>query len=84
MKAIDFLNRFTDPKIPSLARTLAQRAVNELNEGNEHPLQVNELEFNLLSRYANVKPNLTHGTLWFRIYDQYDNSKDIQVYNAWK
>jgi hypothetical protein len=84
MKSIDFLNRFTDPKIPALARTLAQRAVRELNEGNEHPLQVNELEFNLLSRYAEIKPNDTHGTLWFRIFDEHDNSKDIQIYNAWK
>ena len=84
MKAIDFYNKFTDPKIPALARSIAQQAVKELNEGNETPIEVNELEFNLLVRYAGIKPNKTHGTIWFRIFDNEQNSKDIQIQNPWK
>lgn len=84
MKAIDFLNKLTDPKIPALARIIAQQAVKELNEGNEKPIEVNELEFNLLVKYAEIEPNKTHGTLWFRIFDNEHNSKDIQIQNPWK
>jgi len=84
MKAIDFYNKFTDPKIPALARSIAQQAVKELNEGNETPIEVNELEFNLIVRYAEIKPNKTHGTLWFRIFDELENSKDIQIQKSWK
>ena len=83
MKAIDFLNKFTDTKIPTLARSIAEKAVRELNEGNEKPLRVTELEFNMVTRYAGIKPNDTHGTLWFRIYDEFDNSKDVQIYNGY-
>ena len=83
MKAIDFLNRFTDPSVPALARSIANRAVDELKEGNEKPVEITELEFYLLTRYADIVPNETHGTKWFRIYDELDNGKDIQIYNAW-
>jgi len=84
MKAIDLLNKFTEPKIPALARKIVQRAVKELNDGNEKPIEVTELEFNLITKFADIKPNKTHGTLWFRIFDQHKNSKDIQIFNAWK
>jgi len=84
MKSIDFLNKFTDPKIPTLARSIAQQAVKELNEGNETPIEVNELEFNLLVKYAGITPNETHGIKWFRIFDNESNSKDIQIFNPWK
>lgn len=84
MKAIDLLNKFADPKIPTIARNIVERAVKELNEGNEKPIEVTELEFYLVAKFAEIKPNETHGTKWFRIYDDKDNSKDIQVYNAWK
>jgi len=35
MKSIDFYNKFTDPKIPTLARSIAQQAVKELGQGTE-------------------------------------------------
>ncbi len=83
MKSIDFLNKLSSLDIPALARMTAQQAVKELNEGNEKPLEVTELEFNLLVRYANITPNNTHGTTWFRIFDELDNGKDIQIFNPW-
>lgn len=82
MKAIDFLNKFTHDN-PAIARNLALQAVKELNEGNDKPLEVTELEFNLLVRIADITPNNTHGVLWFRIFDELDNGKDIQIFNAW-
>lgn len=81
MKAIDFYNKFTDPKIPALARSIAQQAVKELNEGNEKPLELRELEFYLLTKFGNITPNETHGTKWFRIFDELGNGKDIQIFN---
>lgn len=84
MKSIDFLNKFIDPKIPPLARSIAQQAVKELNEGNEKPLEVTELQFYLMAKYAEITPNETHGIKWFRIFDNQSNSKDIQIQNPWK
>jgi hypothetical protein len=84
MKAIDFLNKFIDPKIPPLARSIAQQAVKELNEGNETPLEVTELQFYLMAKFGNITPNETHGIKWFRIFDEQKNSKDIQIQNPWK
>ena len=84
MKAIDLLNKFADLNIPTIARNIVEQAVRELNEGNEKPLQVTELEFYLVAKFAEVTPNETHGTKWFRIFDEQGNGKDIQIYNAWK
>ena len=85
MKSIDFLNKFIDPKIPALARTIAQLAVNELNKGDFKPIEVTELEFNMVCKYADyqpIKPAL--GTDFIRIFDSLDNSKDIQIHNPCK
>jgi len=84
MKAIDFLNRFTDAKIPAFVRLIAHRAVDELNNGNDTPIEVTEDEFKILVRYANITPNKTGDNLWFRIFDNESNGKDIQTFNAWK
>jgi len=84
MKSIEFLNRFTDTKIPAFVRLIAHRAVDELNHGNEKPIEVTEDEFKILVRYANITPNKTGDNLWFRIFDNESNGKDIQTFNAWK
>jgi len=85
MKAIDFLNKFTDPKIPALARTIAQRAVNELNKGDFKPIEVTELEFNMVCRYADYQPiRPALGTDFIRIFDELDNGKDIQIQDPFR
>lgn len=85
MKAIDFLNKFTDHSIPALARMKAQQAVSELNAGNFEPLELTEVEFNLVCRYADYQPiTPALGTDFIRIFDELDNGKDIQIFNAWK
>lgn len=85
MKAIDFLNKFTSDEIPTLARMIAQKAVRELNEGNFDPVEVTELEFYLVSKYAEYQPiNPALGTKFIRIFDNEDNAKDIQILDPWK
>jgi len=84
MKAIDLLNRFSDPTIPTIARNVVVRALDELREGNEMPFETTELEFKLVTRIGNIKPNKTGNTLWFRVYTDNGNSKDIQIFNPWK
>ena len=84
MKAIDFLNKFKDEKIPALARLKAQQAVSELNDGNFEPIELTEVEFNLVCRYADYQPiTPALGTDFIRIFDNLDNGKDIQIHNPW-
>ena len=85
MKAPIFLNRFREDHIPALARLVAFRAVNELNEGNFEPIEVTELEFELICRYADyqpIKPAL--GADFIRIFDEMDNGKDIQIIDPFR
>ena len=84
MKAIDMHNRFIDPSVPTIARNVVDRALSELRQGNETPLEVTELEFELVTRIAKIRPNSTGHTPWFRVYMDNGNSKDIQIYDPWK
>jgi hypothetical protein len=80
MKAPIFLNRFREDSVPALARLIAFKAVNELNEGNFEPIEVTELEFELICRYADYQPiRPALGTDFIRIFDELDNGKDIQI-----
>lgn len=84
MRATDLLNRFTDPRVPTIARNVVVAALDELRQGNETPFETTELEFEMVTRIANITPNRTGGTPWFRVHMDNGNSKDIQIHDPWR
>ena len=81
MKATQFELAMSDTKIPTFIRNIANRAVKELREGNEKPLEVTEDEFYAICKYSNLTPKKAAYTSFIRIYDELDNGKDIQIHN---
>ena len=85
MKETEFQNKFLDKKIPTFVRNIADRVMDELRSGNFEKVSVTEDEFNMLCRYSGYKPIKPRlGTLFIRVFDEYDNGKDIQIFNPWK
>lgn len=83
MKAIDFQNKYLDPKIPTFVRNIVEQAVTEINAGNFDSIELTEPEFYAVCRYGNITPNKTHTYDWFRIFDELDNGKDIEILNPY-
>ena len=79
MKATTFELRLSDPTIPAFVRLVAQRALSTLRVKGEGTIEVGEKEFNLLCRYARMQPTKSGQFTFIRIYDELDNSVDIQI-----
>lgn len=83
MTATEFELIMSDDRVPAYIRKIANRAVIEIEEGNDNPIEVNENEFNLLVRYSGITPFKCSLTPFISIYDELENRKDIQLKNAW-
>jgi hypothetical protein len=79
MKATTFELRLGNRAIPTFVRNMAQRALSTLRVNHEGTIETDESTFNLICKHAGVEPTKSNQFTFIRIYDEEDNSVDIQV-----
>jgi len=81
MKTTDLELAVSKLEVPAFVRNIAQKAISELKsaEVSTSPIILQDWEFDALCRAIRVEPKNGRVYRWIRIYDELDNSIDIQT-----
>lgn len=79
MKATELELLMSDVTIPTYIRNIAQKAISTLRVKGEGIIEVCEHDMALLAKYTRIEPTKAAACKFMRIYDELDNSVDIQT-----
>ena len=79
MKAHEFELLMSDVTIPTYIRNIAQKALSTLRVNHEGIIEVNEHDMDLLCKFSRMDATKAAACRFIRIYDELDNSVDIQT-----
>lgn len=79
MRNTEFQQKMSYTNIPAFVRNEAQKALSMLRVDGDGTILVNRDTFNLICKHAQVEPTKGAMFTFIRIYDEFENSVDIQM-----